>query len=287
VFAGVNTFAAIADGSARPQLQPLIDAAWQCYDTLKNEPYIVTPSIPILFFGDSERYWRSSPKIITVGLNPSQREFPPSEPFQRFRTAANITPQNLASQQATDYLVALNTYFRNDPYRLWFGAFEPILNGLDASYYDGHTNAALNTDLCSPLATAPTWSGLTAIQQTKLMETGVELWHQLVAQLQPDIVIMSIAQHHLGRLRFTLDAPLRIIYTLERRIDGSTKRMPYHVYATNMGIAANHRALLIWGRAAHTPFGLVSMAAKREIGSRIGEVWRNQAQVTTGKHITL
>lgn len=276
MFAGVNTTAATFGDAAQPQLEPLIDAAWQCYESLKNEPYVVTPSIPILFFGDSERYWRSSIKIITVGLNPSQREFPPSEPLQRFRSAANVTPHNITPQRATAYLAALNTYFRNDPYRLWFGAFEPILNGLDASYYDGHANAALNTDLCSPLATAPTWSGLTAVQQSTLMASGVALWHQLVAKLQPDIVIMSIAQHHLGRLRFTLNAPFRVIYTLEHRIDGSTKRTPYHVYATDMSITANHRALLIWGRAAHTPFGLLSTVAKHEIGVCIGNLWRNQ-----------
>ena len=50
--------------------------AWNLYERAKSQAHVVRPSIPILFFGDSEAYERSERRIITVGLNPSRLEFP-------------------------------------------------------------------------------------------------------------------------------------------------------------------------------------------------------------------
>jgi hypothetical protein len=63
--------------------------------------------------------------------------------------------------QRTANVGALDSYFRSAPYRRWFDqGFERVLNGLSATYYAGFPNAALHTDLLSPLATDPTWGGL-------------------------------------------------------------------------------------------------------------------------------
>ena len=40
-------------------------------------PSRVSPSIPILFFGDLHAYFSSRVRVLTVGLNPSLHEFPP------------------------------------------------------------------------------------------------------------------------------------------------------------------------------------------------------------------
>ena len=108
----------------------------------------VRPAIPILFFGDLDAYAGSPQRVLTVGLNPSRTEFPPEDPFQRFPLA-----EYSRSEDQQRYLDALSAYFATNPYSKWFRSFEPLLNGMSASYYDHQTSTALHTDICSPVAT--------------------------------------------------------------------------------------------------------------------------------------
>lgn len=140
--------------TAERVMRELASASWELYRDAVNQgtAVLVRPSIPILFFGDDEKYISSPLKVITVGLNPWRLEFPSVDPFLRFPAARQIDPQ----QPALDaHLEALRAYFRVRPYNAWFRpAFEPILNELAASYYDGTAaSTALHTDICSPLAT--------------------------------------------------------------------------------------------------------------------------------------
>jgi hypothetical protein len=137
-------------------MRELAAASWDLYrEAIQLGTHaLVRPSIPILFFGDDERYAASALKVVTVGLNPSRLEFPSADPFLRFPAARQIDPQRPALDA---HLAALRAYFRERPYNAWFRpAFEPILNGLATSYYPGTANTALHTDICSPLATDPT-----------------------------------------------------------------------------------------------------------------------------------
>jgi hypothetical protein len=66
-----------------------------------------------------------------------------------------------ASLDVHSYLRALDCCFHTDrsPYMRWFGiAFGAVPQGLDASYAEGSANTAVDTHLCSPVATEPTWS---------------------------------------------------------------------------------------------------------------------------------
>ena len=153
--------------------------------------------MPILFFGDLDAY-RSSPiRVLTVGLNPSLHEFPAGEPFRRFPLA-----EDDCGQEPSRYLDAMSAYFRTDPYRGWFGAFEPLLNGVGASHYDGGASTALHTDICSPVATNPTWSQLDKTDHAALEADGGPLWHMLLEELRPQIVALSVAKSHLERIEF-------------------------------------------------------------------------------------
>lgn len=106
------------------------------YDEAKNGDFIVEPSVPILFFGDSNRYSRSKIRVVTVGLNPSKSEFPDDDRFRRFPEAQGTYPEILKGKHVEKYLSALNNYFKKRPYGQWFGSLEPVLNGLGSSYYD-------------------------------------------------------------------------------------------------------------------------------------------------------
>jgi hypothetical protein len=132
--------------------------------------------IPILFFGDSSKYFSSKLKVITLGLNPSKKEFPDDE-FLRFSSARKIYPRILEGACYDEYLSALNGYFgpTSHPYKGWFNSYEHVLSGLDCSYYGTVSNTALHTDLCSPLATDPTWSNLEREKQNELMQRGYPL----------------------------------------------------------------------------------------------------------------
>jgi hypothetical protein len=51
---------------------------------VRRRDFVVDPAIPILFFGNSNRYFKSPLRVITVGKNPSNEEFPKDDPFSRF-----------------------------------------------------------------------------------------------------------------------------------------------------------------------------------------------------------
>jgi hypothetical protein len=224
----------------------------------------VKPSIPILFFGDSGQYFSSKSKVITVGLNPSRNEFPLQNRFLRFSSARKIYPRILEGSFYDKYLQALNEYFHrppNDPLDEWFNSYEPLLMGLDCSYYGNAPNTAIHTDLCSPLATDPTWSKLSSEAQSSLLPYGIPLWHSLVEWLSPDLIIASVKRSHLRRISFPQQHGWRVVYTVERA-------NPYNVELTKLKIDGK-TAGLVFGKAAQKPFGTVSDVDKNKIGRAI------------------
>lgn len=248
-------------------MRELAAASWELYRDAVNEgtAALVRPSIPILFFGDDEKYISSPLKVITVGLNPSRLEFPRGDPFLRFPAARQIDPQ----QPALDaHLEALRAYFRVRPYNAWFRpAFEPILNGLATSYYDGTAaSTALHTDICSPLATDPTWTRLGKVRAA-LTTAGLELWHRLIERLAPDVILISVARHHLDKIRFPKLGAWETVHRIERK-------NPFTVQALRLEVVPQKPTLLVFGRAANLPFGTVSADDKLTIGAAIGTALR-------------
>lgn len=243
------------------KLKDLLDKCWNAFDDVHDQPFVVKNAVPVLYFGDIDRYFASELKVVTVGLNPSLAEFPQDDPFLRFplaREAGGSRPRNLA-----DHLTALNWYFRIKPYKKWFGSLEPILEGLGASYYRG-MDLALHTDICSPIATAPTWSGLAKDERAILQADGVHIWHSLIEVLSPDIIVVSVGVEHLNQLRFPFISPEQNVFTLERK-------HPYRVWGRFLAIDTSSRCFLVFGRASQTPFGTVSKESKLKIGEAIRE----------------
>ena len=85
----------------------LISQVWNLYHDITDG--IVRPSIPVLYFGNYERYQRSPLKVITVGKNPSSNEFPAFDPFHRFAKARGLYPAILQGEFYREYLDALNS----------------------------------------------------------------------------------------------------------------------------------------------------------------------------------
>ena len=243
------------------RLLPLAEQAFTALDSaaVQIPGNVVAPAVPILYFGDAAAYARSPRRIVTVGLNPSLKEFPEQDRFRRF-------PGCRATGPSAEYLDGLNDYFRNDPYTSWFNTFAGLLHGLESSFYADHASTALHTDLGSPVATDPTWSKLSTPTKAQLGQLGTPLWHDLIRVLRPEVILVSVAWQWMSRIEFAGDDWRELHRITENR------KHPYIVKARRLRIAGDHAALLVWGQAAQTPFGSVSYAHKVEIGRAIGEL---------------
>ena len=252
------------------KLHEVAERAWRAFEHASALPSRVVPAIPILFFGDLNAYCSSKTRVLTVGLNPSLREFPLNSPFDRFPLAEIVT-----IDEPDRYLGALSAYFRTNPYKSWFNAFEQFLNGLEASYYPGQPSTALHTDICSPVATDPTWNSLDPTTRTVLEKEGGPLWHALLKVLQPQIVVLSVAQSHISRIQFKALSEWKTVHVFEQKADGTPRRQPIRVDASFYKISGE-RSLFIFIRAAQTPLGLLGNNQKREAGMIALEEWRYQ-----------
>lgn len=244
----------------RTSLGEVVMGAWHTFKRANALPSRVNPSIPILFFGDLDAYRCSETRVLTVGLNPSLHEFPADSPFRRFPLVAKGT-----ANEPDRYLDTLSGYFRTDPYSGWFSAFEPLLKGLGASYYKGQPSTALHTDICSPVATDPTWSSLDRATRKALEKDGGPLWHGLLEVLRPQIVILSVAREHLSRIQFKTLSTWEVIHVFERTKDGKPRKRPVRVSARCYEISGEP-TLFVFVPAAQTPLGLLGSEQKRETG---------------------
>ena len=250
----------------RRELQGVAIRAWEQHRAAEvaGLAHVVRPSIPILFFGDSKAYLASPLRAVSVGLNPSCDEFPRAAPYCRFPGG-----ERLDGSDPEAYLAVLDGYFRHDPYKRWFSpSFESLLRGMGASYCDGVGSVALHTDLCSPLATDPTWSRLSPQERTVLEVDGGKLWHELLEILQPSVVLVSVRRALLQEIRFPLAGPPRVIHT----VDGPRRRRPYVVEGCRRELRSGKKPLFVFGLASQTPFGSISAFEKRAIGARLLEV---------------
>lgn len=246
----------------RRRLNRSVAQAWDAFDRAADLPSRVTPAAPILFFGDLDAFAVSPLRVLTVGLNPSLHEFPAGEPFRRF---PNLTGGS-SDREPGRYLDAMSAYFHADPYRRWFSALEPLLGGARASYYPGEVSTALHTDICSPVATNPTWSQLGETARGGLKVDGGRLWHMLLVALRPHMVLLSVASDHLNRINFAPITDWEVIHVFSRTGSGASRSSPYRVRARWFAVD-DERCLFVFGPAARTPFGSLTARQKRETGT--------------------
>ena len=234
------------------------------YDSFKNKEFIVKNSYPILFFGNRERYFSSKLKIITVGLNPSKKEF-----YEKGQRQLERFPE-IKSILSSDYLEVLKNYFDIKPYSFWFGNFEKVLKWIKCSYYNNkeYPYTALHTDLFTPLATNKKWSSLPKENQQGLIEQGIPLWHELVKILKPNIVICSFAERYLNEIQFKRIEEWTEFYEIRKTKDGKDRKKPYIIKKAKININGGS-SYIFWGTQPQTPFGNITDKDKEEIGKRI------------------
>lgn len=270
--AGENFFRVSADTvpasmGLPPSLDSVVSGAGHSFDRAAALGSRVCPAVPVLFFGDLDAYLGSALRVVTVGLNPSLKEFPSDDPFLRFRLA-----ENAGREDSGRYLEALSAYFRTKPYGEWFGNYEPLLNGMGASYYNGATSRVLHTDICSPVATDPTWSHLSETDRAVLVDDGAPLWHELLEVLQPSVVVLSVAREHLGRIMFDPLAPWGLIHRFDYTADGALRARPYEAEGC-WYVVGDEPSLFVFCPASQTPLGLISHNHRHELGSIVADTY--------------
>jgi len=299
-------------------LRDLYARVWQEYNARRKDatcaPHIVLGSAPVLYFGDHTAYSAekgpAQPRVVTVGLNPSGAEFPRHDSgsadgfySRRFPTMAPVYAALKQGSQSPEYGQALNKYFYQQPLE-WFDCYEHILRGIGASFHIGtgraatHAIAALHTDICTPLATVPTWAkkgkdGTTLPSQVKkiLEPTGGELWRDLIQCLAPDIILISVAASHLEKIKIMFQPAIgdkgticttnwKCLYNLTISVNGAPFKTPYVVSyrwisipdSTTSSIKATN-SLVVFGPANVRPFLTVPSNKKPDLGKEILRVW--------------
>ena len=147
----------------------------ECLDCGELEHSGILPgSSPIPAFGSP-----SKPRLATVGINPSNREFLDANgrelcgPSRRFHTLASLRLNSWSEVDARHLAVMIDThdsYFTHNPYDRWFDRLDKVISGANVSYYDP-VRSACHLDIV-PFATAEKWSGLSTRQRSVLIEAS-------------------------------------------------------------------------------------------------------------------
>lgn len=219
--------------------------------------HVFPQSVPIIWFGDLEQYIKSHFKIVTVGLNPSYKEF--TEERLGGSVIKSFHKTHVKVKQ--DYYKALNGYFKLCPYKKWFANFEKILQILGSTYggkMNGgqkFKNCALHVDLMSPFATYPTWGNLCDGMQKRFQEATKGLFEDLVILLKPDLIILSCGKQVVSSE-----------FSVLKKIN-ATGALSKFVYGFNWTPKTQGRSIkVICGRNTRgTPFGGFAIGNGKEI----------------------
>ena len=199
------------------------------------------PTLPIVWFGDSQAYFTSERRIVTIGLNPSLKEFSD----KRFDSTIDWSGKDVSLRLSE----TLNQYFNYNPYWSWFHHFETVLELLHASYRVGSfRDRAVHIDVFSSIATNPTWGKLSESIRNRLQRT--DLFKRLLAELNPDVILYSANE----AVRNTLFPDFELIDEAQY-----TKNNDSQVRGVHVRLYRHGNVRLLTGRNMHgTPFGGMS-----------------------------
>lgn len=271
---------AMPEYSDTDELKDIYDLAKNIFDNVRNNEEINKYAVgyPILWFGNLEAYRKSTIKILTVGINPSEDEFP-NNTFRRFPAWNELSVEN--------YFKGLNEYFNEEAYN-WFTqlsnsiSFDEIWN---CSYItDQRQNTALHVDFCTPIATNPTWSnGLPANVQSYLQEIQIDYFQRLLAFLNPDIVFIGSKQCESWQ---TLNV-LKLLISCEYKNNSpevssliekltTLKGKPHNNRGQLRCLKSTHGAFVITGQYRNRPFAVYAQKRLRPIMAAIKKYYSNK-----------
>ena len=254
-------------------IEEYVARVWKHYASIEEEMYgLKTPSMPLIYHGDYSQYQDSVLKIVTAGLNPPSSEFPDNNPLIRFKELDHFYgKETLNEYDVLEYLDSLDSYFRRNS-NPWFDNFEPVLNGINASYYGVMESTALHTEMLSPLSTVVSWSKFVDQYPSHVIDeivtNGHALWLELMNILQPDIIITSLGEKYRKNIFNIQNLNWRRIENITTNTKGGERKRPYEVYCTIGTLGCGKKCLLVFGDRNVVPF-MISEEQKIELGSKL------------------
>ena len=222
---------------------------WPCPPGVTNCPF----PHPILYFGNEVRYKGSETRIITLSLNPSDKEFTGN----RFQLISGVGPHTTAA-----YKAAFDKYFDLNPYWQWFNNYEKALNGLNASYHghmsaENYDNASIHIDLI-PIATYPVWSRLNPNLRNQLINSYKKTLQDLVDNLDPHYILTSMSRKNFDYFLNSIGANIidRVYYVKNNMIVS----VIYKVHRAGKSLHT-----IITGINRNTPFAFLTHTEKKNI----------------------
>lgn len=247
-------------------------------------PYLIKDSLPILYFGDIEAYFKSKYKVITAAINPSDNEFHNETTkeffYKRFPQFESIAKANaISDENALQYLSALNGYFKTgNDYKKWFKTTprKNLFAPFSASYYDNASNRAIHTDTLSPFATFPKWSDFKpqsqrARVQRQFSDIGIPLWNELIEILEPDIIFMSLNKKYISHIDFYKTFMDYIIYP-DKKYRG---REPLKIQYGYINLNGKTAHIFNESRTNVVPFNAIGNEQSTLLGKQIFERFTN------------
>lgn len=245
----------------------------------EGSPDVLSWGCPVPFFGEI-----SLSPVATVGINPSNREFVGGD--GRELTGANRRLETLASLAITAWAHAsgghvrkiahsCQSYFRNNPYRLWFNVLDRLLGVGGASFYGGPgMTRACHIDLV-PFATWDKWGKLPRALRRSLVVQGRRPMAELIRDSAIGLLVLngrSVVDEFEGfaeaRLRPTLIDDWRLLRTGSRAVPG----VAYFGTVSRITDVDLDREVSVIGynHNLQSSFGVTSEVMRR-IGERVGE----------------
>ena len=261
---------------------------WNNFQKIKQLPYVVPNSIPILWFGDLNAYSSSDLRVRHCGIKPVEYGISPQKRINKLRcysslpkAASLVGKSYLSPTDIQIYEDSMNDYFVNNLngkstwYRTWFSNNEAALHGLDASYFDSvnYKRIAIHIDLQTPVATNK-WSSLTNNQKQVLQDNVGYSFSQLLNHLDPHVIITSMNRDYIKN-NFT-DNNNNPCAEKNAPFNYQKKDAKGRTYTYIRAFCLNSGRYLIWGNNGNTPFARLNQ--NQDIISQIQNI-RNLMQI--------
>ena len=245
------------------------DRVWDHWEEVRDanlcgRNFVIRDKIPLPYFCNVSAFMKSPKRIVTVAINPND------DVFESTRTETRLSADETERR--------LSAYFderqkeRNLP--SWFNNYKHILEGMESTYlgeYDSNQNTAIHVDLCSPIATNPTWGTLYNEEKNLLSEPGMKLFSSLMDLLNPDVVLVSISVGAIERLwgapANSNDDTWSVLTSFDRRGDGAPRSPVYKVKLKQLPKPNGPPTLIIYGAPFRgRPFGKITTQQRMKIG---------------------
>ncbi len=130
--------------------------------------------------------------------------------------------------------------------------------------------------MCTPVPTTPTWGDLRPGTQRLLAAHGYGLWRDLMGQLRPDVVVVSVAPKHLIAAGLGDPNDWTSAMAITSTKDGRPRARTYHIRVSRQSLGGC-APLVVWGEAAQTPFGNVCNPDRNRIGEKVLDLWQKNS----------